>query len=84
MTATCTFIGIVAFMPIYLSEFSKSEIFLIIMIQQLFTVPGYLLSPLLVKSKLGRKYSTILHFIFIGIFEVGLMLKINKISVILT
>ena len=49
-------------MPEFLSAFSTSEAYFIILIQQLSGIPGIILGSKLVETKLGRKYTSTLAF----------------------
>ena len=49
-------------MPEFLSEFSTSEAYFIILIQQLSGIPGVILGSWLVETQLGRKYTSTLTF----------------------
>ena len=53
----------VTFMPEFFKGFSTSEDYLIILIQQLSSIPGVILGSRLVETKLGRKYTSIFAFI---------------------
>lgn len=57
-------------MPELLNFLSTSEAYLVITIQQAAGVPGALIGAYLVKTRLGRKWTTFIGFLFAGIFNV--------------
>jgi hypothetical protein len=65
-----SFAGFVNFMPELLRFLSTSDAYLVIMIQQAAGVPGSLLGTYLVKTRLGRKWTTFLSLFISGVFNV--------------
>ena len=62
-----SYCSIINYMPEFLSEFSTSEAYLMIVIQQICTVPGTILATWLVESTLGRKYTIASAYALSGI-----------------
>ena len=60
--------SIINYMPEFLNEFPTSEAYLMIVTQQICTIPGVLLGAFLIETILGRKYTTIISYILGGIF----------------
>lgn len=54
-------------MPEFLSDFSKWESYGIIVIQQLCSFPGVIAGTYFVETRLGRKHTASIMFIFAGI-----------------
>lgn len=61
-----SFSGFLYFMPEFLSEFSTSTAYAIILIQQLCGIPGVILGTYLVESRLGRRLTTNIFNILSG------------------
>ena len=68
--------GFLYFMPQLISEFSTSQIYLIMLFQQISIVPGSLLAGFLVETRLGRRQTLSIAYMVGGIF-MGLLI-INK------
>ncbi|OMJ67349.1 hypothetical protein SteCoe_35510 [Stentor coeruleus] len=62
-----SFSGFLYFMPEFLSEFSTSTAYAIILIQQLCGIPGVILGTYLVETRLGRRLTTNIFNILSGV-----------------
>ena len=66
-TITIAYFGFIYFMPEFLSNFSKTESYGIIFIQELCGAPGVIAGTYLVETRLGRRFTTSATFFLSGI-----------------
>lgn len=67
--AILAFASLINFMPELLNFMSRSDAYIVMMIQQALGVPGALLGAFLVKTRLGRKWTTVIGFTGAAVFD---------------
>ena len=80
-TASFSYTGFIAFMPEFLKNFSTTEAYGIIAFQQFCGFPGVIFGTWLVQTRMGRKSSGSIFFIFGGICFFGFFLEWSLILV---
>lgn len=76
------FIGILYFMPYFLSDLTQDEAYLIILVQQASGIPSVLLGSWLEETSLGRKYTFVISFVLSGICSLLFCYSENKTMVL--